>query len=169
MVPPLAPSLAPGPLDRVRPPHGVRRWGRERGGILLRLMALVVFVILLGIVYLARYPLLRAAGRFWIVDESPQPSDAIVILSDDNYLGERAARAAELYRAGWAPRVVASGRFLRPYASITELMQRDLTERGVPAAAVVRFTHRANDTREELAGLNRLMVERGWRRSLRGW
>lgn len=136
----------------------------ERGGILLKLVSLVVLVLVLGVVYLARHPLLRVAGRFWIVDEAPQPSDAIVILGDDNYSADRAARAAELYRARWAPRVVASGRFLRPYASIADLMQRDLVERGVPAGAVIRFTHHANDTREELGGLNHLISERGWRR-----
>ena len=136
----------------------------ERGSILLKLVSLVVLVLVLGVVYLARQPLLRVAGRFWVVDEAPQPSDAIVILGDDNYSADRAARAAELYRARWAPRVVASGRFLRPYASIADLMQRDLVERGVPAGAVIRFTHHANDTREELGGLNHFISERGWRR-----
>jgi uncharacterized SAM-binding protein YcdF (DUF218 family) len=136
----------------------------QRGGIILKLMGLIIFLFLLGVVYLARHPLLRTAGRFWIVDEAPQPSDAIVILGDDNYSADRAARAAELYRARWAPRIVASGRFLRPYASIADLMQRDLVGRGVPADAVIRFTHHANDTREELGGMSHLISERGWRR-----
>jgi hypothetical protein len=60
-----------------------------------------------------------------VVDESPVSAYAIVILGDDNYGGNRAARAAELFRAGWPPRVIASGRYLRPYASIAELKEHD--------------------------------------------
>ncbi len=99
---------------------------------------------MLCVLYLARHPLLRLAGSFWIVDEEPQNSDAIVILGDDNLNADRAARAAELFKSGLAPRVIASGRFLRPYASIAELEQHDLTDRGVPPAAVVRLTHSRN-------------------------
>jgi uncharacterized SAM-binding protein YcdF (DUF218 family) len=139
---------------------------RARGGIFLTFLILFFLAILAGILYLARHPLLRAAGRIWIVDESPTKADAIIVLSDDNYLGERASRAAELFRAGWAPRVVASGRMLRPSAGIAELIQRDLIERGVPAAAVVRFPHRAENTRDEAEALRGLVVKERWHRVL---
>jgi uncharacterized SAM-binding protein YcdF (DUF218 family) len=105
----------------------------------LRLIFLIFFLFLVFLVYLARHPLLRVAGEFWIVDEPPAAADAIVILGDDNYFAERAERAAQLYRAGDAPRVVASGRFLRPYATVADLMLHDLKERGVPESAIVRF------------------------------
>ena len=65
-------------------------------------------------------------------------SDAIIVLSDDNFYADRAAHAADLYRHGWAPIVVASGRRLRPYAGIAELMEHDLIERGVPKDKIVR-------------------------------
>ncbi len=139
---------------------------RARGGIFITLLVLLFLAILAGILYLARHPLLRAAGQIWIVDETPAKAEAIIVLGDDNYLGERAARAAELFRAGWAPRVVASGRMLRPNAGIAELIQRDLVERGVPAAAVVRFPHRAANTREEAKELRGLLVKEGWHRVL---
>jgi hypothetical protein len=99
-----------------------------------------------------------------VVDESPESSDAIVMLGDDNYNADRAARAAELFKSGLAPHVIASGRFLRPYASIAELEQRDLVERGVPAGAVVRLTHHAGNTREEAIAISQLLASRGWRR-----
>ena len=89
----------------------------DRGGIFFRLLFLIFLVIFAFVIYLARYPILRFAGSFWVVDESPQTSDAIVVLSDDDYDAVRASRAADLYRASWAPRIVASGRILRPYAS----------------------------------------------------
>ena len=138
----------------------------QRGGIFFRLIFLLFLAVLLFAVYLARHPLLRFAGGFWIAGESPKASDAIVILSDDNYRGDRAARAAELFHAGWAPRVVASGRFLRPYASIAQLEERDLESRGVPAAAIVRFEHRAENTREEAGAVSQLASARGWNRIL---
>jgi vancomycin permeability regulator SanA len=119
---------------------------------------------LLFLVYLARHPLLRMAGSFWIVDEGPVASDVIVVLGDDNYDGDRATRAAELLKAGWAPRIVASGRGLRSYASIAELEEHDLTDRGVPISAIVRFAHRAEDTREEAAAISQLASSHGWKR-----
>jgi uncharacterized SAM-binding protein YcdF (DUF218 family) len=138
----------------------------ERGGIFFRLLFLIFFLAFLGILYLLRGPILRIAGGFWVVDEAVQNSDAIVILSDDDYDADRASRAAQLYKEGRAPRVVASGRYLRPYASIAELMEHDLVERGVPASAVVRFPHRARDTREEAAALAPFLASHGWKKIL---
>jgi uncharacterized SAM-binding protein YcdF (DUF218 family) len=101
-----------------------------------------------------------------VVDEPPQRADAILLLGDDNYLAERAARAAELYHAGWATKIVASGRWLRPYFSIAELMEHDLGARGVPPTAIVRHANRAANTYEEALSLRRLVHEQGWRRVL---
>jgi uncharacterized SAM-binding protein YcdF (DUF218 family) len=140
--------------------------GGQRGGIFSRLIFLIFFLCLVFLVYLARHPLLRMAGEFWIVDDAPVTADAIVILSDDNYFAERAERAAQLYRAGDAPRVVASGRFLRPYATVADLMLHDLKERGVPENAIVRFPHHAANTQEEAAEIAHLIHERGWKKIL---
>ncbi len=134
----------------------------ERGGIIFKLMSLLCLLLLVGLVYLLRHPLLRAAGEFWVFSEQPEPADAIIVLGDDNYAGDRAGRAAELYWSRWAPRVVASGPMLRPYAGITELIARDLSERGVPPDAVIRFPHRADSTREEALALRQLVAERRW-------
>src|SRR5579871_6879642 len=136
----------------------------ERGGIISSAIFLAFLIVFCFVVYLARHPLLRVAGGFWIVDESPQPSDAIVILGDDNYNGDRAARAAEIFKAGWAPRVIASGRYLRPYAGISELEAHDLTDRGVPDASVVRFAHHAENTKEECSALGPFIASHGWKK-----
>jgi hypothetical protein len=139
---------------------------RESGGIILRLVFLLFLVCFLFAAYLVRHPLLRLAGSFWIVDQAPDSSDVIVMLSDDNYEADRAARAAELYKAGRAPRIIASGRYLRPYASIAELETHDLTDRGVPASAIVKLAHRADNTREEADAIAQLLSSRGWKRVL---
>jgi len=60
--------------------------------------------------------------------------------------------------------VVASGRMLRPYASVADFIAKDLESRGVPMAAVVRFAHRAENTIEEAEGLKVLIEQKGWRR-----
>ena len=136
----------------------------QRGGIFFRLLFLIAFAALVFLVYLARHPLMRMAGNFWVVDEGPVASDAIVILGDDNYPADRATRAAELIKAGWAPRVIASGRYLRPRASIAELEEHDLIDRGVPQTAVVRLAHRAENTRDEAAAISQFILSKGWKR-----
>ena len=141
-----------------------RRRGSQSGGIFFRLLFLLFFFAMLCVIYLARHPLLRLAGSYWVVDDEPEKSDVIVILGDDNFSADRATRAAELFKLGFAPRVIASGRFLRPYASIAELEQHDLTDRGVPATAVVRLTHSATDTREEAIAISQLLSSHGWKR-----
>ena len=148
--------------------HPTRRPVRHstRGGIISKLIFLIFLVILVGLVYVARHPLLRLAGRVWIDDDAPQRSDVIVVLGGDNYEADRAARAAELFKAGWAPTVVASGRFLRSYASSADLTERDLTERGVPTQDIVQLTHRAENTSEEIEVIYRLAAQKYWKKIL---
>src|ERR1700723_1920344 len=99
---------------------------RQRGGIFLRLVALLFLFAFLGALFLVRRPLLRMAGNFWVVQDPLVHADAILVLGDDNFGGDRASRAAELFRSGWAPLVVASGRMLRAYMSVADLISRDL-------------------------------------------
>jgi uncharacterized SAM-binding protein YcdF (DUF218 family) len=138
----------------------------QRGGIIFRLLALLVLCGFAEMIYLARHPLLRAAATFWIVQDRIEPADVIIVIGDDNYTADRASEAATLFRAGWAPQVVASARMLRPYASIADLMERDLESRGVPASAIMRFSHSADNTLEEADGLRVLVAQKGWRRIL---
>ena len=138
----------------------------QRGGIFFGLLALLMLAMLGAVIYLARQPLLHLAGGWWEVEDRAERADAILVLGDDNYAGDRAAKAAELFRDGMAPQVVASGRLLRSYAGIAELVGRDLQTRGVPTAAIVRFPQRADGTREEAQSLRDFVVSRGWRRVL---
>lgn len=136
----------------------------QHGGIIAKLIVLIVLVVLIALLYLVRAPLLRLAGSFWVRPDPPANSDVIVILSDDDFTADRATRAADLYHDGWAQRVVASGRPLRPYISIADLMQRDLEARGVPREAIIPFTHDAANTLAEVEGIRSFAKQHGWKR-----
>ena len=135
----------------------------ERGGIIATLVALVFLVVLLGGIYLARHPLLRFIGEGLVVEDPLEKSDAIIVLSDDNFYADRATRAAELFRQDLAPVVVASGIRLRPNAGIAELMTHDLIERGVPKEHIIPFPQDADSTREEAEALRKLVQEKRWK------
>ncbi len=135
----------------------------ERGGIIANLVALVFVVALCAVVYFARYPILRFAAESWIVNEPTAHADAILVLGDDNFYADRATQAAQLFRQGVAPVVVASGRRLRPSAGVSELMEHDLIERGVPKDKIERLSHDGENTREEAIALERLVTGKSWK------
>ena len=139
------------------------KWRDERGGIISTMIALVFLAVLLGGIYLARRPLLRFAGESLVVEDPLEKSDAIIILSDDNFYADRATRAAEIFRQKLAPLVVASGIRLRPNAGIAELMTHDLVERGVPRENILPFPQDADSTREEAESLQKLVQQKNWK------
>ena len=141
--------------------HPTRR--AQRGGIITTLAALLFVVLLLAGIYLARHPLLRFAGESLVVEDPLEKSDAIIILSDDNFYADRATRAAEIFRQGLAPVVVASGVRLRPYAGIAELMSHDLFDRGVPKDRIITFPQDADNTREEAEALKKFLQTKKWK------
>src|ERR1700740_1826342 len=114
----------------------LRSWQRghpsQSGGILFTLVTLLVVILVLAVLYVARHPIFRLIGEGWVVEDTLERSDAILVLSDDNFYADRATRAAQLYRQGLGTVVVASGRRLRPYAGVAELIEHDLIEGGGP-------------------------------------
>jgi uncharacterized SAM-binding protein YcdF (DUF218 family) len=136
---------------------------KQCGGIVLWLIVALLFLVLCSAVYVVRVPILRFVGESWIVEDPLERSDAIIVLSDDNFYADRATRAAELFRRDMAPEVVASGRRLRPFAGIAELMVHDLSERGVPKNKIEAFAQDADNTREEAQALVQLAARKKWR------
>jgi uncharacterized SAM-binding protein YcdF (DUF218 family) len=139
------------------------RRNSQHGGIITTLVATVFVVLLCAVVYFARHPIMRFAAESWVVDEPAAHADAIVVLSDDNFYGDRATHATQLFRQGVAPVVVASGRKLRPNAGISELITHDLIERGVPKEAIITFAHRAENTEEEAQAVGQLAKQNHWK------
>jgi uncharacterized SAM-binding protein YcdF (DUF218 family) len=142
---------------------GQRRHPSQTGGIFSSLIAIIVAVLLLAVLYFARHPIFRVIGEGWVVEDTLEHSDAILVLSDDNFYADRATRAAQIYRQGLAPVVIASGRRLRPYAGVAELIEHDLIERGVPKDKIIRVAHDADNTREEAKALVQLAKQKKWR------
>jgi uncharacterized SAM-binding protein YcdF (DUF218 family) len=140
-----------------------RGLGPQSGGIISSLLSLIFVVVLCAVLFFARGPILRFAGESWVVEDPLSRADAIIVLSDDNFYADRAAHAADLYRHGLAPIVVASGRRLRPNAGIAELMEHDLIERGVPKDRILRVSHNAENTREEAQAMAQQALEHKWR------
>lgn len=136
----------------------------EQGGIFFRLLFLLGIIAFLAFLYVVRHPLMRWAGEFWVLNDPSAPSDAIIVLGDDNYAGDRAFHAAELYRSGVAPVVVASGRMLRANVSVADLIGHDLESFGIPASSVVKFSQRASNTKQEAEALSGLITRSGWKR-----
>ena len=138
----------------------------ETGGILLKLIvSLFLMTLFLGL-YFVRHPIFRFAAESWIIEDPLEKADVIIVLSDDNFYADRATRAAELFREGKAPLVVASGRRLRPSAGIAELMDHDLIERGVPKDKILRFAQDEDSTREEAEALAKLAKTKKWHKAI---
>ena len=155
--------LKPDPTKRA--PSEIAR-ETQRGGIFFRLLFFLFLLGFCGLIYVARHPLMRFAGEFWVVDEPAMPSDALIVLGDDNYAGDRAFAAAGLYRAGVAPVVLASGHMLRQNASAADLIEHDLESFGVPATSIVKLSTHADNTKDEAAEVAKLIEARHWKRVL---
>src|SRR5882757_10924243 len=127
----------------------------EAGRIFLNLIILLFLAVFCLALYLVRHPLLRFIAESWVVEDSLDKADALIVLGDDNFYADRATRGAQLFREGKSPVVVASGRRLRPNAGVAELIEHDLFERGVPKDKIVRFVHDADSTLEAAQALAR--------------
>jgi len=135
---------------------------KQRGAAVVNAIVALLILLICWVLYLVRAPILRYIGEGWIVEDPLEHSDALIILSDDNFYADRATRAAELFRRGMAPEIVASGRRLRPIAGIAELMVHDLLERGVPKGKIEAFAQDAENTREEAMALAQFVSRKKW-------
>ena len=122
------------------------RWG-------VGLLAAVMLVVL------GYAPLLRGIGAVLVVEDLLEPAAAIVVMG--GHLPFRALEAADLYRAGWAPRVVVVRGAQREEAAALralgvavaeewELNRKVLVRVGVPSSAILVPPGEAIDTLEEL-------------------
>ena len=108
---------------------------------------------------------LLSLGTFLRDAEAPRRSDVIVALSGDTS-GARAAAAARLYLAGYAPVILFSGASSDP-ASVpsAELMARDAVALGVPREAIV-VEPNARTTEDNARLVRDLMLTKGYRTAI---
>ena len=98
-------------------------------------------------------------------------SDCLIVLgakvhedgSPSTTLKDRCAAAADAYRNGVAPKVIAcGGQGADEPCTEAEVIRAELTRRGVPETAVLTEPDSA-DTRQNLENAQKLMAENGWK------
>lgn len=125
---------------------------------------LLVLPALLGALTLVSICALVFAGGYWLQASAQVPigSDAIVVLGGDEE-GERSLRALELYRMGFAPRMVLTGLQIGRNAAPAPTNWRvaSLEASGVPAEAI-SFELQATNSFQEATNTLELMKASGW-------
>lgn len=130
-------------------------------------ITLGIFTLLSGLAWWQRAPLLQSFARAYIVADLPTQTDAIVILGGGVEL--RSIKAAELYHAGFANRILV----MRPeqtelntlglIVDQAELTIRMLKLKRVPDSAIVLLETEVTSTREEADVLAKWATENGAR------
>jgi uncharacterized SAM-binding protein YcdF (DUF218 family) len=127
-------------------------------------------VLLSAACWVFRAPILREAGRMWIVSDKPFHADAIVVLGGE--LQSRSMAAARLFSAGYADKVLVVSPTVKPSDKLgitipdAELTRRLLIAQGVPAAAIFPLGHDVKNTRQEAASLHEWADRNGGSRFL---
>ena len=107
------------------------------------------------------YGISRAGYWLQAPAQAPVHADAIVVLGGND--GDRASRALELFKAGYAPKIVLTGLErgrASPPANLTWRAEY-LVARGVPKSAV-RFEVYSENSYEEAENILELMKKQGW-------
>jgi uncharacterized SAM-binding protein YcdF (DUF218 family) len=99
-----------------------------------------------------------------------QQADVIIVLGAQVYPGERAGpvlsariqHAIELYRAGYAPRLILSGGLGTYAPTEAEMMRRVMMSAGIPNDALF-LEDQSHSTEENLAFSKKIMDAHGWR------
>ena len=136
-------------------------------------IALIALLVLAGLAVLAHRPVLRAVSQVLVVDDPRERADAIVVVAGATPAREEIA--AELFRAGWAPRVLVSRQFVGDRVQRLldmEIRRLDyqgesvaaLERYGVPREAIVTLDQPAEITETELRAVVAAARDRGWRR-----
>ncbi len=112
-----------------------------------KVKALVIFLALLVIAFLAYPWFLNALAGQLIVRDKLEKADVIIVLSGDNN-GERTAEGVRLFKKGFAPYLLLSGGPLAWNLTNAEQMKKQALAGGVPARAVI-LQERSRSTIED--------------------
>jgi uncharacterized SAM-binding protein YcdF (DUF218 family) len=113
------------------------------------------------------------AGTYLVVEQPLEHADAIVVLAGTR--AERWLEAVDLFRAGWAPRIVLSrGRIDNGEARLSamgirfpqdaELVRDAMLQMKVPADAIILLPESLDNTAQEAASARRMAAASGWTR-----
>ncbi|RME72560.1 MAG: YdcF family protein [Verrucomicrobia bacterium] len=146
-------------------PRRRRESGRRRGPLFWVGCSGGVLFVALMLLALNLKSLAAWAAHAWIVDELPQPADAIVVLAGS--IDSRPQAAADLYQAGYAPRIIItvtpSGGFMTPGEDIATHV---ILNRGVPKEAFEILTTPVRSTYDEAVSVAAWAREHGATRLL---
>ncbi len=127
----------------------------------------IFFLVAIGI----WLPLSWMLAEILIVEKPLKRADAILVLAGSTAYGERALRAAEIYKQGTAPRVLltddgeASGwsRAEQRNPLFVELARKNLIEQGVPAENIEILEPRTSGTIYEAQLLRQIAREKNYK------
>jgi uncharacterized SAM-binding protein YcdF (DUF218 family) len=151
----------------------------ETGGNIIKRFIAVVSVVgaLVVLIYIASGPLLTFAGQWLVLDEKPNISDAVVVLNTGAEYYPRLIEAADLFRKGFAQKVVINGnrktdvlrglekRGFKECCPWHEDRVRILEILGVPRKEILPISaENAYDTVSEAEAVGRELVRKGFRR-----
>ncbi len=106
-------------------------------------------------------------GEFLVAREPLRPADAIIVLAGNSVY--RAPHGVELYRSGYAPRLIVSNEPVRTHgfdSTWLELKQLGLARLDVPDEAIVPITQISGSTHEEALYSRDIMRNQGWRTAI---
>ncbi|MFZ5648660.1 MAG: YdcF family protein [Bacillota bacterium] len=124
----------------------------------MRKRLLIILIVLASILVTSSY-WLSALGHCLVVDETPQKSDAIVILGGETV--PRVAKGAELFREGYSNQIIMAGggRLTSRYAE-ADLMLFEAEDLGVPRTSVI-LERNSESTYENAVFVKRIVQEKG--------
>jgi len=145
-------------------PAGFRRILRV---IVRTLVAIALLVILAGALFF------RSAGRYLVVEDPLEKSDAILALAGARV--ERWLEVVDLYHAGWAPHIVLSnGRTHEIEAQLrargirfpaeAETAREAMVQMEVPAKAIEILPGSVDNTAQEARATREMALANGWQR-----
>ncbi len=88
-------------------------------------IALVTIILLFGLVWIFRYPLLRSTGRFLIREDAQAKGDVMIVLGGAPV--DRGIAAARLFKESTAPLVVFTGGMVPPSLQAAGVLRNEAT------------------------------------------
>jgi uncharacterized SAM-binding protein YcdF (DUF218 family) len=130
-------------------------------------------LVVLALLLLSAAWFVPRAGRYLIVEAPLEKSDAIIVLAGAR--AERWLESVDLFREGWAPRIVLSpGRTEEAevrirqmgvrFPSETELIRDAMVQMHVPAEAVLILSDEVDNTAQEASAAREMALKESWRR-----